>query len=362
MKIDQAQLDKVEVKLNNQNAVLAVLGSAFWTIPFIVAWYFVYLYNPQFSPVMLLLNGFLVGLAVRIHGKGLTGIFSLIAILVHTSIVLVAFSLNIVLAGTTWAFLLFGLYVAGAIAAKKIARIEVPFEEHRAYSYLTSPEAHESNKKLKNTWFITLPVLLLTIALTAYFSLVSLTLFSEYQAQSREQQRSLMQQEYRHNKEIDIMPAALEKRSSHDILLYAYGYHSGLLFNKRGMRNEVFPRSKYKALALLKYLVESRDNARAKYILGLLMADAKGRSLIKAAAEQKDQYARIHSAVHFGCYSNEDLAIELLSKLRDLSSEEYIKEEINSMLYLGISDTCQDFEEPEFALSYAINYSENSSE
>ena len=96
MKIDQAQLDKVEVKLNKQNAFLAAIAAAFWAIPLILMWYFVHVYYPSFSAIMLLINGLLVGFVVRIHGKGLMGVFSLIAILVHTSIVLAAFSLNIV--------------------------------------------------------------------------------------------------------------------------------------------------------------------------------------------------------------------------------------------------------------------------
>lgn len=354
MKIDQAQLDKVEVKLNKQNALLAVLGTAFWTMPFIAIWYFIYLYNPNLSPLMLLLSGFLVGLVVRIHGRGMTGLFSLIAITVHTCIVIVAFSLNIIFAGTIWVFLLFGLYAAGVIAAKKISRIEVPFEEHRAYSYLTSPEPHSSNKKLKNRWFITLPILLVTVALSSYLTVVSLGLFTEYQdITDTEKQREFVQ-----NKEIEIVPEALNKRASHEILRYSYAYHSGLLFRRGGRRSEIFPRSEYKALTLLKYLVEYRDNARAKFILGFLTGGVKGNVLIQAALDQNDKYARIYSIVGLGCYSNESVAIELLGKLLDSSHEEYVQEEISGILYVGIKETCSDLEQAEFSLSYVVNYSE----
>lgn len=77
MNIEQDQLDKVEENLNKQNGLLAVLAAAFWIIPFIGFWYVIHSYHPNFSPIMLLLSGLLVGLAVRIHGKGMTGIFLL---------------------------------------------------------------------------------------------------------------------------------------------------------------------------------------------------------------------------------------------------------------------------------------------
>jgi hypothetical protein len=358
MKIEQSQLDKVEAKLNKQNALLAVLGAAFWTIPFIISWYFVYLYNPKFSPIMLLLSGFLVGIVVRIHGKGLTGIFSLIAILFHTCIVIVAFSLNIVLEGTTWALLLFGLYVAGVLAAKKISRIEVSFEEHRAYTKLTSPESHVSSKKLKNTWLIILPILLIMLVLTSYLAMVSVMFFSEYKTFLLQEKQSNQQRQHIKNKEIDILPEALDKRTTHDILLYSYAYHSGLLFRKLGRGSGVFPRSEYKAIALLKYLVETRDNSRAKFILGLLTGEVKGHALIQAAADQNDKYAHIYLAVHFGCYSDEHLAIELLKKLNQTASEEYIQQEISSILYLGFKEACVDIEQSDFSLRYVRNYKE----
>ena len=282
-----------------------------------------------------------------------------IAIIVHAGIVVVAFILNIVLVGTTWAFLLFGLYAAGVIVAKKIARIEVPFEEHKAYSYLTYPKAHASSKKLRNSWFIVLPILLITGALTSYVAIVGVVFFKEYKEIEQEERQIQNQRQRIENKEIDITPKALDQRGSHDILLYAYGYYTGLLFDKRGLRSEVFSHSEYKALALLKYLVESRDNARAKFLIGFLTGETKGRNLVQAAAEQNDEYAKIYSAVFFGCYSsNADLAVELLSKLRNTSTKEYIREEVSSILYVGLKEVCTDLEQPELALSYVVNYRE----
>ena len=358
MKIEQAQLDNVEAKLNRQNALVAVLTSAFWTMPLIILWYAVYLYNPSFSPIMLLVNGFLVGVFVRIHGKGMTGLFSLIAMLVHTIIVLVAFSLQIVIAGTTWALLLFGLYAAGMIAANKLSRIEVPFEEHRAYSYLTSPEPHQSSNKLKNRWWVALPILLIGIALTTNLATVGIVVFSEAQAQINQEQQSRQVKQYQENKEIDLTPSALSERSTHEVLLYAYAYHKGLLFNKQGTRSEVFPRSAYKAITLLNYLIDERDNARAKFIVGYLSGSTKGSPLIQASADQKDPYGRIYSAVNFGCYSDENLANNLLEKLANTSNKPYIKEEVSSILYVGIKSVCSELEQPEFSFGFVKNYSD----
>jgi hypothetical protein len=352
MKIDQRLLDKVESKLNKQNALFAALGAAFWTIPAIILWFFVYSYNPNFGSIMLLLNGFLIGLAIRIHGQGMKSLFSVIAFITHTWIVIIAFDLGIVLSGTTWAIFLFGLYAAGAGVAMKIARVGVPFEEHRAYDYLNSTQTHISNKKTKNSWFTALSVLVLTVTVSTFLASMSIVFFGEFQTQNDQ----LVQEKSEQNKEIDITPQGLEHRATKEILLYSYAYHTGLLFNKRGNISQPFPRSEYKAQTILKYLVKHRDNARAKFILGFLQGRTKGQSLLDEAVNQGDEYAKIYSAVDYGCYTNTDLAIKQLNILRKLFREESLHEEIDSILYIGFKDVCSDLEEPEYMLSYVLSY------
>ena len=358
MKIEQKLLDNVETKLNKQNALLAALGAAFWTIPALVLWYFVYSYNPNFGSIMLLLNGFLIGLVIRIHGHGMKPLFSVLALITHTWIVLVAFGFEIVLAGTTWAIFLFGLYAVGAGAAMQIARVGVPFEEHRAYDYLNSTQTHISNKRLKNRWFTALSVLVFTVIVSTYIASVSIVHLSEYQAQNKQLIQEQKHRQLAQNKEIDITPKGLEHRSTRDILFYSYAYHTGLLFNKRGNISRPFPRSEYKAKTILKYLVKYRDNARAKFILGFLMKTPQGQSLLEEAVNQGDKYAKIYSAVDYGCYTNSDLAIKQLNTLRKLFREESLHEEIDSILYIGFKGICSDLEEPEYLLSYVLTYKE----
>lgn len=360
MKIEQELLDKVESKLNKQNALFAALGAAFWTTPALVIWYFVYTYNPNFGSIMLILNGFLIGLVIRFHGKGMKPLFSAIAFITHTWIAFVAFDFGIVLAGTTWAIFLFGLYAVGAGVAMHIARVGVPFEEHRAYDYLNLAEPHFSHKKIKNSWFAALSVLVLTVSASTFIASVSIVFVSENQAQNELLLQSQNQQQLTDNKEIDITPNGLEHRTTREILLYSYAYHSGLLFNKLGNSSRSFPRSEYKAKTILEYLVKYRKNGRAKFILGFMMGGMKGQVLIEEAVVQGDAYAKVYSAVGYGCYSDKDLAVKQLKILRKLFREESLQEEIDSILYIGFNDVCADLEEPEFLLSYVLNYKEGS--
>lgn len=356
MKIDQELLDKVESKLNKQNALFAALGAAFWTTPAIILWFFVYSYNPNFGSIMLLLNGFLIGLVIRIHGQGMKPLFSVIAFITHTWIVFIAFDFGIVLSGTTWAIFLFGLYATGAGVAMKIARVGVPFEEHRAYDYLNSTQTHISNKKIKNRWFTAFSVLILTASVSTFIASISIVFFSEYQAKNKQLVQDQKLRKLAHNKEIDITPQGLEHRSTKEILIYSYAYHTGLLFNKLGNISQSFPRSEYKAKTILKYLIKYRDNARARFILGFLMSNPEGQSLLTEAVDQGDEYAKIYSAVDYGCYTNTDLAIKQLNILRKLFREESLHEEIDSILYIGFKDICSDLEEPEYLLSYVLSY------
>lgn len=354
--ISQEHLNSVEAKLIKQNAVVAAIGVSFWAIPILTIWYFSFMQNPKFAPVMLVLTGALVGLVVRIHGRGYTRVFTAVTCLAYTGIALVAWDLGIMFDGTILAVILLLLFAAGMYLAMRIATIEVPFEEHRAYSYLTFTEPHNCLNKIKNRWFIVLPLLAICLIITS--SITSLGVIGHY-GYLLEQEHVQVEENRKQrikNKEIDILPQALDKRSSHEILLYSYGYYTGLKFDKRGRRSEVFPQSKFKGLALLKYLVKYRDDARAKFILGFLSGGDAGLSLIKEAEHQNDSYARIYSTVSFGCHANEDAVRELLNKLYNATSEEHIKERISSILYFGIADACQELEFPEFSLSYVLNY------
>jgi hypothetical protein len=358
--IEQKLLDKVESRLGRQNSIFASLGAAFWVLPALIIWQMAYSYNPNFGPVMLLFNGILIGLVVRFVGKGLSRLFSVLAFFTYSWVVFLALSLNIIVGSLIWGVMLFGLFAVGAGIAIYLARIEVPFVEHKAYTYLTSVKVHASNKNLKNRWFIALPILIIASAFMSSIAIIALTLFDDYQNQQKEYEFEQRQRQVSQNQEIDITPDALEKRKSKDILRYAYAYHEGVLFNKNETFDEPYPRSEYKAKTILKYLANERNNARAKFILGLLTEGAKARTLLQEAVDQGDKYAQVYSAVEYGCYTDPDTAKQMLARLRRVSSEKYVLKEIESILYVGFDELCSELAEPKFLWEYVSNYDEYS--
>ena len=252
MNIAQKLLDNVELKLNKQNSVYASVGAAFWIAPILIIWHFVHAYNLNFGPIMLLASGSIIGLAVRIHGKGMTLLFPVLAFITYTWIALLAMGLDMVLGTQIWPIFLFGLYILGAGIAVYLARIEVPFEEHKAYTYLTSIQMHGSSKIFKNRWFIAFPVLVLMATFISYITTFSLLVLDEHQTQNAQFQFEQKQRQIGQNKEIDITPESLKDRKTREVLFYSYAYHNGLLFNKQGTNSQPFPKSEYKAKTILK--------------------------------------------------------------------------------------------------------------
>jgi hypothetical protein len=353
MNIEKKWIDSVNSKLNQQNAIYAALGAASWTIPTLALWYFVFSLNPSFGVMMFLLSGCIIGLCVRYHGKGMKPLFSIIALITYIWIAAIAYIMGIVLHGTTWAIFLVGMFAAGGWLAMYLAKKEVPFEEHLAHTHLTSLQNHESESTKKNKWFIAIPLLLLTISGSSYLAIMGVYIAEE----SQQQNQVIKQESTLKQREIDISALGLDSLKTKEILRYSYAYHSGLLFDKNGKYTQPFPRSEYKAKTVLKYLVNQRDNARAMYILGILSSDDLSFSLIKRASEAGDQYAQIHSYVKYGCHTDADIAIDLLSKQNSLSHKKNIKEEISSILYIGFPEICGDFVRPEYVPSYILNYS-----
>lgn len=355
MDVDQNQLNRVDAKLNKQNAIYAGLGTAFWLMPILVLWFFAYAYNGKLGVMMLLVSGCLIGLAARIHGKGMKTLFSMIAFLAYSWLALLAYSMQIVLHGPIWAVFLFGLYAVGAGLAIYLAKINVPFEEHRAHTKLTSLANHPSDKRKRNRWFIALPIFLAAIAGTSFIGVSTLVVLNDYQLMTHENEKATLARQREINKEIDVTPKGLEQRSTKDILRYAYAYHAELLFDKNGRYSEPFPHSEYKAKTLLKYLVSHRDNARAKFILGMLNQDF---ALLKEAEEQKDSYALIYASVHFGCYNNAEQAKTLLRGQQRITNKPYVEQSIRALLYRDFPEICGDLQAKAFSSGFALNYAQ----
>lgn len=356
MNIDQMHIESVNIKLNQQNAIYGALGAALWSIPISILWFFAFHYQPDFGVMMLLPSGIMIGFAVRYHGKGMKRLFSFIALIAYTWLALFAYGANIVLEGTIWAILLFGIYAAGAGSAIYLAQRAIPFEEHRAHTQLTSMNTHPTAKAIKNRWFVAFPILILSLFVTSILSGISLTLIDEYRKTGQIEARKKALERIEKKQEIDLSPTSLAARTNEEILRYSYAYYSGLLFDNRGKTTRSFPRSKYKAETLLKYLMNERKNTRALYILGILLQEQKGSALIQSAAEQGDDFAKIHANVLYGCQVDQKSATTLLNKQRVLSQNLNIQDEIASILYIGFPTICSDFEKPEYLPIYVLNY------
>ena len=360
MDIDTLRLEAVDLKLKQENALLATVCSAIWLVPLLVLWYAVYHYKADLGPLFMVVSGFLIGLSVRFHGKGYKGFFSFIAFINYNFVILAAISLEIIVGKTIGAIFLFGLYAIGAGIAIHFARRQISIEENRAYLKLTADE--KAYNKLRNKWFLVLPVQVVALVLSVSISIFLLSFFTEYQtlnnaiiAQQDERQRM-------ENKEIDISIPSLDKMTTQDVLFYAHAYFSGHLAAKNGKYSESFPRSKFKAETLLKYLVKERNDARAKFLLGYLYDGENSIRLLQESAEQGDGYGKIYDLVSYGCLSNINAATDLLVKMRDITSDQHLEAEITSVLYVGLKNICNDEEPETFTLNYILGYVGNTAD
>jgi hypothetical protein len=155
VEVNQQEIDAVDAKLNGQHGLKAALAVAFWTVPILVLWYWLYLYDDRFAPVMLALSGAAIGIVVRFYGRGYQLSFAAMALLAHLAVVVAAFMFGLSLGEgqSVRAFILVGLYGAGAWSAAYVGRLTIPFEQHRAFYVLTEEAAHNSSRRLRNRWF-----------------------------------------------------------------------------------------------------------------------------------------------------------------------------------------------------------------
>lgn len=355
MSIEQDYQHKIDVKLNQQNALKAALLLPLWSVLILLAWYVSFQIEDRFAPVFLTVSGIVVGLLVRLHGRGITRLFSGIAFIVHMLIVVAAFALGMGLAAgqSLLAAILLGLYCGGAWCAMYLARRNVPMLEQRALFQLTQMSVHSSQTKWQNRWFFVLPsVLLLTILLLSV-SVVALHTVDQYRFIDNEMaQRESVSNQFE-SKAIDVTPTSLDEMSTEDALLHVYAYQTGWLPNKYGELIESYPRSSYKAKTILKYLIKKRNNSRAKFILGIL-EEGQNYPLIKDASEEGDEYAKLYLAVDYGCDSNADRATLMLQHLQKTVQEPLIKRDIQAVLFQGMQAYCQQPTTNELSIYHVI--------
>lgn len=354
VQIKQEELDAVEAKLHRQNGLIAAFAISLWSIPILLSWYFVYQVNDTFAPVMLTVSGGLIGLAVRFHGRGYFASFGGIAFLAHALLVIAAFLFGLGLGQgqSVWAFVLAGLYAFGAWLAVYLARLRVPFSEHKAYFKLTEMESHESGRKIKNRWFVVAPVTFVACCVSLYASLVLLMGVDIFRTTNAEVVREQNAREQFENLAIDVTTASLNNISTAELLRYSYAFHSGYLPNRQGQYQSTYPKSGYKSQRILRYLSEDRAHARATFILGLLTYDQKGNELITQAANEGDKYAMVYLAAEFGCFGNTTQSNELLSRLTRTINEQAVLQEAYAFLDMKSWEICEEFESPKFLLKF----------
>lgn len=357
MQVEQQELDGVEQKLNKQNGLKAAIAISFWCIAIFVAWYYVFQYHSQLAPLFLSISGAFVGVVVRLYGKGYSVLFSVIAFVAHGLLVVFAFLYNLILApgDSIWAVFLLALYIFGAWSSAYIGRIQIPFLEHKAFFLLTEKNSHSSSKHLKNRWFIALPIVVLLGGSLLALSMFSLLVIDQSTALVEASENRQKSREAFNNKAIDVRPANLDKYTINEALLHAYAFQKGRLPNKYGYFISNYPKSKFKARTILKYLSDTRNSARAKFILGILTSDSHGRSLIRDAANNGDDYAKLHEALQFACNGKPEIATDLLQRLKSTIRDDFVRKKIEAVFSFGFADACEEMDNAAFLLEYVTN-------
>ena len=343
-------------KITKQNALAAALGTVFWCIPILVLWVFIYELKPAAGAVMLWLSGALIGLAVRFHGHGYERLFSVIGFVSHACIVLLAWDFQIVVGGNVLSVILIGVYVLGAWSAAYLSRINISMHDYKAFdAYFACPD-YIQQKKLKNRWFVVLPLLLVLTFVVGYIVAIAVLTFQEVQYMENEKnQQAARATEFR-DKHINTSDEALAAISQHKALTYAFAYYSGRQFDVQGRYLGNYPQDSYQAQLILRYLAEQKSNPRAQFILGKILNNKKGDELITQAEEGGDTFARLYSIYEFGCYMDAKKGRQLLTSFAKNIEEQSVKIDIYGMLSDDFNDHCQVLDDTEFDYRYIKDY------
>ncbi|WP_339691925.1 hypothetical protein [uncultured Pseudoalteromonas sp.] len=343
-------------KITKQNALAAALGTVFWCIPILVLWVFIYELKPAAGAVMLWLSGALIGLAVRFHGRGYERLFSVIGFVSHACIVLLAWDFQIVVGGNVLPVILIGVYVLGAWSAAYLSRINISMHDYKAFdAYFACPD-YIQQKKLKNRWFVVLPLLLVLTFVVGYIIAIAVLIFQEVQYMENEKnQQAARAAEFR-DKHINTSDEALAAISQHKALTYAFAYYSGRQFDVQGRYLGNYPQDSYQAQLILRYLAEQKSNPRAQFILGKILNSKTGDALITQAEEGGDTFARLYSIYEFGCYMDAKKGRQLLTSFAKNIEEQSVKIDIYGMLSDDFNDHCQVLDDTEFDYRYIKDY------
>ena len=245
----------------------------------------------------------------------------------------------------------------GAWASLHLSRLDIGRLKYKAFYQLALVNPHPSYKALKNRWFLSIPLVILVSLACSYVSIQSVLLAHSVLVRANEIQMVQEQKQRIEDKNIDIHPTALKNYDTKEALDYAYAYYSGRKISNRGRIVEDFPMSIYKSKAILKYLVDNRQNERARFILGALTEGGKGKKLVDSAAENGDEFAQYYSMLKFGCQYQPDKVRTLLEGRYRLAKEDALKSEIAKVLEYGFDYMCGE-ELSRFHYGYIRDYRE----
>lgn len=325
-------------KITKQNALAAALGTVFWCIPILVLWVFIYELKPAAGAVMLWLSGAVIGFVS------------------HACIVLLAWDFQIVVGGNVLSVILIGVYVLGAWSAAYLSRINISMHDYKVFdAYFACPD-YIQQKKLKNRWFVVLPLLLVLTFVVGYIVAIAVLIFQEVQYMENEKnQQAARAAEFR-DKHINTSDEALAAISQHKALTYAFAYYSGRQFDVQGRYLGNYPQDSYQAQLILRYLAEQKSNPRAQFILGKILDSKTGDALITQAEEGGDTFARLYSIYEFGCYMDAKKGRQLLTSFAKNIEEQSVKIDIYGMLSDDFNDHCQVLDDTEFDYRYIKDY------
>ncbi|TQF66798.1 hypothetical protein [Pseudoalteromonas luteoviolacea] len=353
----EEQLTQVEERLNKQEWLGATFGSVLGAVISILLWLQVYIVNPKLGALMIPVSGVLVGLFVRLFGRGYYEWFSTIACMVYASTVLVAWLMDIIIGGHVTLLILAGLFFAGGWSANYVAKLKMPIVLEAAFEHLQSEgEYPKKGTSVKGvTTVICATTLGFALSYGAAFMMAAVyhQLQTEQQAPTAQSERLAAQ-----SKEIEVTAEALSQYTTTQALLYAHAYFSGYKFNTLGSYTRGFPRSIHKSQMILEYLMKERGDIRAQFILGVLLQGSRGERLVNTAAEQGDHYAALYQAFYAGCQQDSETGDRILNAIYPLVEESAIKSEIESVRSYGYEPVCNEISEAHFPHSFVRGYIE----
>ncbi len=160
---------------NEQNGLAAVLAAWVASVVIAVAWGYSNLLHPAMPSLFLALSGFVIGLAVRFAGRGITARFRVVAVIFHwftTFAVIIFFGIPFMAYSPV--VVLFGIFVAGSVAAATVARRSLSPDE-ASVAWKIRYEARQPEARLRNSaWAMAAAGLVVVVVGFLVLALVSI--------------------------------------------------------------------------------------------------------------------------------------------------------------------------------------------